>query len=381
MKIILPVFALVAGKNEGNISALKEYIKWAHDEGYNCISELPFNKIKSGCTSPFSCTPFGLNTDYLSKEYNPTEEELNKFKLENKWLDSTFDLKEQYLIHLEQLEVKELCHSLGMKREVSMSFGVDAGASDFVVNNPEIFDTNLELGTACGQRWGLPAFKINDAYYTFLRKRFTYLKQYVDIVFLDHMCGYISQFVYGNKGNRYYDVPEWDIVKRKNRLKKVIDIIIECGLEVRGETLGDWGRQSICEEVLNEYNIPRMWVATQQDWIPDNVEVYLTTHDTPTLRQIFKGYRLGHCLYDFPRYRVGNLLYKLIPNYGWWESLEKGLTESEITSIIESVKNMGGVIGIWDYVEGDYHINIAGTPCDGSNTNFNIKLPDIRRYV
>lgn len=89
-----------------------------------------------------------------------------------------------------------------------------------------------------------------------------------------------------------------------------------------------------------------MWVATQQDYIPDNIELYLTTHDMPTLRQILRGKRLDQDIHDFPRHRIVNLLCKLVPNKNWWESLNKGLTNEEVMSIIESVKSAGG--GNWN---------------------------------
>lgn len=386
MKLILPVFSLKTGKQIGNTRALKRYIRWAETQGYDTISELPFNELKKGCTSPFSSSPFGLNFNFsqykhwkdLSFPFSIEKEksDIVEFLNNNEWLDYAYmkRIAEQFLIHTEQLQVKRLCENLNIKREVSMAFGVDS-ESEFVKNNPNIFDTELELGTPCGQKWGLPAFKINDNYYEFIKKRFIYLKQYVDIIFLDHMCGYVSQYVYDKNGNSWFDIPEWDIWKRKDRLRKIINIALSVGLEVRGETLGDWGRQSICEEVLEEYKIPKMWVATQQDHIPDNVELYLTTHDTPTLRQILKGERQGQRLYDFPKGRIINLLNNLLGNHKNWE--EEMLTERIIFDIIESVKKRNGVVGIWDYFEGDWNINFAGTSCSKDSKNFNLVLPDI----
>src|SRR5690554_755436 len=177
----------------------------------------------------------------------------------------------QFCIHEQQLLIKELYNELGLKREVNIAFGIDPSASGDVWSlQGKAFNIEYELGTDNGQNWCIPPYITeSEAYYELMEQRIKYLSQYIDVLFLDHMCGYATQYIIKkgvpNDPGRYEIDPSKRAQKIKN-VEKIIKIALKHGLEVGGETLGDAPRQSAVEEAIRKmkkegHPIAEMYVA------------------------------------------------------------------------------------------------------------------------
>lgn len=324
----------------------------------------------------------------------------------------------QFCMHEQQLFIKELYNELGLKREVNIAFGIDPSASgDVWALQGKAFNIEYELGTDNGQNWCIPPYITeSEAYYELMEQRIKYLAQYIDVIFLDHMCGYATQYIIKkgvpNDPGRYEIDPSNRAQKIKN-VKRIIKIALKHGLEVGGETLGDAPRQSAVEETIRKmkkegHPIAEMYVAPHKSLggqysnpqkLPEDIELFLTTHDLPTIIQILCGKRGDIDLWDFryPEHKIANFLSQQFgilttPNQtplnpeDITSQMGIAMLEAFVTSSAQTVtiplQDIFALlypeeVGIKEY----FNINIAGTSCsiENQNKNFCRILPPIQK--
>ncbi|TYQ18366.1 UNVERIFIED_CONTAM: 4-alpha-glucanotransferase [Acetivibrio alkalicellulosi] len=324
----------------------------------------------------------------------------------------------QFCIHEQQLLIKDLYRELGLKREVNIAFGIDPSASgDVWALQGKAFNIDYELGTDNGQNWCIPPYITEgDIYYELMNDRIKYLSQYIDILFLDHMCGYATQYIMKRgdplDGGKYEIDPANRTQKIKN-VEKIIKIALKHGLEVGGETLGDMARQSAVEEAIRKmkktgHPIPEMYVAPHKNisgqyenpqTLPENTELFLSTHDLPTIIQILCCQRGSVLLNDFmyPEHKIANFLSQqfgilttpnqtplrpedITPQMGI-AMLEVFMTSSAQTVTIPLQDIFALLfpqeVGVKEY----FNLNIAGSSCGvgNENKNFSRILPPIQK--
>jgi 4-alpha-glucanotransferase len=324
----------------------------------------------------------------------------------------------QFCIHEQQLWIKDLYKELGLKREVNIAFGIDPSASGDVWSlQGKAFNTEYELGTDNGQNWHIPPYITEGkAYYELMNERIKYLSQYIDILFLDHMCGYATQYImkrgdYNDHGK--YEIDPTDRIRKVKNVEKIIQIVLNHGLEVGGETLGDIPRQSAVEEAIRRmkksgHPIPEMYVAPHKNicgqyqdlrTLPENTELFLSTHDLPTIIQILCGRRGNVRLNDFlyPEHKIANFLSQQFgilttPNQTPLNpediTTEMGIAMLEVfmTSSAQTVtiplQDIFALLFPQDVgIEEDFNLNIAGSPSNvgNENKNFSRILPPIQK--
>lgn len=324
----------------------------------------------------------------------------------------------QFCIHEQQLLIKDLYKALGMKREVNIAFGIDPASSGDVWGlQGKGFDIGYEIGTDNGQKWGIPPYITDgEAYYELMNDRIRYLAQYIDIVFLDHMCGYAAQYImkYGDDSDHgRYEIDPQNRDKIVGNVEKIIRMVLSHGLETGGETLGDFQRQSAVEEAIRRVNmsghpIPEMHVAPHKNFcgqyadprtLPENTELFLSTHDLPTIVQILCGTRGDVPLSDFryPEHKIANFLsqqFGILTTPNQTPLRPEDITTEMGIAMLEAfmVSSAGTVtiplqdiyallfpqeVGVKEY----YNLNIAGTPSEVGNEhkNFSRILPPIQK--
>ena len=263
----------------------------------------------------------------------------------------------QFVCHEQQLEVARAYMETGIKREVDLAYGIDptAGADVWALQGV-VFDLRYNVGCYMEpnngydeQNWGTPQYIPGTRFEAFLRTRYGYLAQYVDAVFIDHLCGFANKYYFpsGEKqvgtikgehpikgffeiplyatcvrnrgdmalpeGFERASLPETDtghyrddgsyraraLDKMAENVYTILKIILEAGLEVDGETIGDVDRQVAVEETIRRLNyegniIPLMYVLLYKDFDGeyDNLqellliyELFSSTHNTPHLLQ------------------------------------------------------------------------------------------------
>jgi len=352
------------------------------------------------------------------KEYqNPENEEVKRLvALHNEEIERY--QYGQFCIHEQQLMIKDLYRELGLKREVNIAFWIDPSASGDVWGlQGKAFDVKSDIGTDNGQNWHIPPYIAEgEYYYNLMNERIEYLAQYIDILFLDHMCGYATQYILNhedkNDYGRYVINPQ-DRERLINNVEKIIQIVIDHGLEVGGETLGDAPRQSAVEEAILRMNtsgnlISEMYVAPHKNiggqyadhrTLPQNTELYLSTHDLPTVIQILCGKRGNVTLNDFiyPEHKIANFLSQQFgilttPNQTPLNpediTTEMGIAMLEIFMISSAemvtipLQDIFSLlfpqeVGVNEY----FNLNIAGTPSwvGNENKNFSRILPPIQK--
>lgn len=324
----------------------------------------------------------------------------------------------QFCIHEQQLLIKDLYRELGLNREVNIAFGIDPSASGDVWGlQGKAFDVKSDIGTDNGQNWHIPPYIAEgENYYNLMNERIEYLAQYIDTLFLDHMCGYATQYIINhddkNDHGKYVINPQHR-ERLINNVEKIIQIVLDHGLEVGGETLGDAPRQSAVEEAILRMNKPvnqisEMYVAPHKNicgqyvdhrTLPKNIELYLSTHDLPTIIQMLCGKRGNVTLNDFiyPEHKIANFLSQQFgilttPNQTPLDpkdiTTEMGIAMLEIfmTSSAEMVtiplQDIFALlypqeVGVNEY----FNLNIAGTPSwvGNENKNFSRILPPIQK--
>lgn len=324
----------------------------------------------------------------------------------------------QFCIHEQQLSIKDLYRELGLKREVNIAFGIDPSASGDVWGlQGKAFNIEYEIGTDNGQNWHIPPYITeSEAYYDLMNDRIKYLSQYIDILFLDHMCGYATQYIM-KRGDHHdhgrYEINPANRTRKVKNVEKIIQIALKHGLEVGGETLGDIPRQSAVEEAIRRmkksgHPIPEMYVAPHKNicgqyinhqTLPENTELFLSTHDLPTIIQILCGQRGNIHLNDFryPEHKIANFLSQqfgilttpnqtplkpedITPQMGI-AMLEVFMTSSAETVTIPLQDIFALLfpqeVGVKEY----FNLNIAGSPSGvgNENKNFSRILPPIQK--
>lgn len=231
----------------------------------------------------------------------------------------------QFIIHTQQLDLKNHAQKLGIKREVNIAFGIDPAASgDVWALQGSVFDMLWNVGCSPEpengypeQNWGTPQYKSGEEFNKFLQQRFKYLSQYVDIIFIDHLCGYANKYYFPANETEMGSVDESipakghfelelsDHNKMTDNVYTFLKSILDQGMEVGGETMGDPARQAAVESAIKKlnkegYNIPLMHVAVNKNQegqfgnpgkIDKDTELFLTTHDLPTILQILFNQR------------------------------------------------------------------------------------------
>lgn len=324
----------------------------------------------------------------------------------------------QFCIHEQQLLIKDLYRELGLKREVNIAFGIDPSASGDVWGlQGKAFNIEYEIGTDNGQNWHIPPYITEgEAYYELMNDRIKYLSQYIDILFLDHMCGYATQYIMrrgDHNDHGRYEIDPSDRIHKVKNVEKIIQIALKHGLEVGGETLGDIPRQSAVEEAIrrmkkNGHPIPEMYVAPHKNicgqyqnhqTLPENTELFLSTHDLPTIIQILCGQRGNVYLNDFryPEHKIANFLSQqfgilttpnqtplnpqdITPQMGI-AMLEVFMTSSAETVTIPLQDIFALLFPQEVGVNEDFNLNIAGSTSGvgNENKNFSRILPPIHK--
>ncbi|MGE5328254.1 MAG: 4-alpha-glucanotransferase [Deltaproteobacteria bacterium] len=324
----------------------------------------------------------------------------------------------QFCLHEQQLMIKDLYHELGLKREVIIAFGIDPSASgDVWWLQGKAFDVNYDIGADNGQNWHIPPyFAVDETYYKLMNERIEYLAQYIDILFLDHMCGYATQYVLdhedeNDRGKYVIDPKNREILI--NNVERVIQIVLNHGLEVGGETLGDTPRQSAVEEailrmcksgksILEMYVAPHKNISGQYEdlrTLPKETELYLSTHDLPTIIQMLCGKRGNVALNDFlyPEHKIANFLsqqFGILTTPNQTPLNPKDITTEMSIAMLEvfmtSSAEMVTIpiqdifallfpqeVGVNEY----FNLNIAGTPSwvGNENKNFSRILPPVEK--
>ncbi len=365
-------------------------------------------------------TYVGAKPDFRTwpKEYqNPGSEAVRRLAELNRDAIESYKYG-QFCIHEQQLLIKDLYMALGLKREVNIAFGIDPASSGDVWGlQGKGFDIGYEIGTDNGQKWGIPPYITDgDAYYELMNDRIRYLAQYIDIVFLDHMCGYATQYIMKHgDDNDYgrYEIDPQDRTRIVGNVEKMIRIVLSHGLETGGETLGDIQRQSAVEEAIRRVNmsghpIPEMHVAPHKNFsgqyadprtLPENTELFLSTHDLPTIVQMLCCKRGSVVLNDFryPEHKIANFLSQQFgilttPNQTPLDP-EDITTEMGIAMLEAFMNSSAGTatiplqdifallfpqeVGVKEY----YNLNIAGTSSrvGNENKNFSRILPPIQK--
>lgn len=324
----------------------------------------------------------------------------------------------QFCIHEQQLLIKDLYMALGIKREVNIAFGIDPASSGDVWGlQGKGFNIEYEIGTDNGQNWHVPPYVTDgEAYYELMNDRIRYLAQYIDIVFLDHMCGYATQYIMkrgDDNDHGRYEIDPQDRTRIVGNVEKIIRIVLSHGLEAGGETLGDLPRQSAVEEAIQRVNmsghpIPEMHVAPHKNFngqyadprtLPENTELFLSTHDLPTIVQILCGTRGNVGLNDFryPEHKIANFLsqqFGILTTPNQTPLSPEDITAEMGIAMLEAfmISSAGTVtiplqdifallfpqeVGVKEY----YNLNIAGTASEVGNEhkNFSRILPPIQK--
>ncbi len=454
LKIVLAPFALrteTSLERIGTFSDLLNAVLQFEAAGVRHFAELPINQMFRGMASPFSCSAFGLNTDYIAldkiaevktdrslkqwiqpldlddkdrmidfigvrvakkqilvraaehfsamiaeKPHTRRARSYAKFCRENAtWLgyNARFEIVQtemlnlglpadfrvwpeayrtpdtpevmrlvelneacldiyrymQFVAHEQLLAVSKELRKRDILMEVNLPYGVSTDASgDVWALQGEVFDMDWEVGCYLEprngydeQRWGLPQYKSGKAFDKFLLQRYTYLAQYVDRIFIDHLCGFANKYYFPAREIQggtldgsvpvkgHFEIPLYptDMAYRKNhpeyshldpfthgeeimtlmsdKVYTMLKTILDAGLQVGGETLGDDYRQAAVEQALQRlnkegYHVPEMAVSINKNRngifpdpqaFPHATEWFLATHDMPTILQILCNQR------------------------------------------------------------------------------------------
>ncbi|MDD5457404.1 MAG: 4-alpha-glucanotransferase [Candidatus Margulisbacteria bacterium] len=267
----------------------------------------------------------------------------------------------QFLCHEQELIKAKAARALGIKREVNLAYGIDPSASgDVWALQRDVFDLRYNIGCYLErdngyneQNWGNPQYRSGYAFERFLKKRLEYLAQYVDRIYLDHLCGFTNKYnfpamekqegtldgrhpvkgffelplyetdIINNPNCRYSAMPDkdWVIGQMKDKVYDMLKLILDAGLEVGGETLGDPDRMYAVKLAIIKlrgegYDLPLMHVSIDEQHqanfpfiknIPPHSELFTTTHDKPTLPQFLYNTRGTDTLWFKPLYLANYL--------------------------------------------------------------------------
>ncbi len=228
--------------------------------------------------------------------------------------------KYQQFLCFEQKQAARLqIKKQGIGLFVNLPFGVELESAD-VYFHPEVFDTSLQVGCSPEpehgypeQAWGIAAYREkSDGLRVYLEEKMKWLSLLGDGIFLDHMVGWCGQYVLpmiipDESAYPHGDFLTTDHEERKSNIQWFLEIVLQTGLEIRGEIAGDHKRVLATVEAVEEVSktgheigamaIPR-WETVNDRLKPlsDYGQATLTmveTHDTSTLLQYLlnrKGY-------------------------------------------------------------------------------------------
>lgn len=168
----------------------------------------------------------------------------------------------QFLCFEQRMDLLAQLRALDIGLVVNVPFGVETHSAD-VYFHPEVFDDDLQVGCSPEpengypeQLWGLAAYRERTpALRRYLASKMRWLANFGTGVFFDHMVGWCGQYVAGRcvaadpdrVAGRFLDT---DPARRRANLNWFIDIVLEAGLGIRGEVVGDPARLAVTVEVM-----------------------------------------------------------------------------------------------------------------------------------
>ena len=291
----------------------------------------------------------GLNPifDFWPEEYQNAESMEVSALLRQHPGDIRWYIYRQFIADEQYQRYRETLKKRGIKIELNLPYGVATEAGGTVwANQGTLFDTKWYVGCYPEphngypeQNWKIYQYKEGPALIDFIQKKFEYLGQYCDIVFLDHLCGWANKYMIpkglsdnqlGTKDGTipaqgHFEIPLYPTDRDRSEkyrdldpslaadkeqimqimednVYKVLKIILNAGLKVGGETTGDPDRQVAVERALERLNNEKcefriMYVAPYKNWqgtyatVPENTEFMATNHDQPTTWQILTNRR------------------------------------------------------------------------------------------
>lgn len=226
---------------------------------------------------------------------------------------------QQFICFEQKRSLHNELKQLGIGLFVNIPFGVELHSAD-VFFHPEVFDDSLQVGCSPEpehgypeQAWGIAAYREKtEGLRNYLEEKMKWLSLFGDGIFLDHMVGWCGQYVLP------MEIPDGSVYphgqfltsvldERKSNMHWFLDIILQTGLEIRGEIAGDHERVQATIAVVDELlaagheigamAIPR-WETDNNRLIPlknyaPTTLTMVETHDTSTLLQYLlnrKGY-------------------------------------------------------------------------------------------
>ncbi|MBU3917012.1 4-alpha-glucanotransferase [bacterium] len=225
----------------------------------------------------------------------------------------------QFLCFEQRQQVKTDLEKLGIGLIINLPFGVEFDSAD-VFFHPEVFDCKTQVGCSpepehgyAEQAWGIAAYKERTpGLKKYLEEKMRWISLMGNGIFLDHLVGWCGQYILPMTipEDSIYPHGEFlteDFEQRKENLCWFLRIVLNSGLQVKGEVAGDGQRVKVTKEVINEMlekgkdisamAIPR-WEAVENRLKPLNsyqasTLTMVETHDTSTLLQYLlnrKGY-------------------------------------------------------------------------------------------
>ncbi len=225
----------------------------------------------------------------------------------------------QFLCFEQRQLLKTHFDKLGIGLIINLPFGVELDSAD-VFFNPDVFDSKMQVGCSPEpehgypeQAWGIAAYKEGTpGLKNYLKEKMRWISMMGNGVFLDHLVGWCGQYVLPMTipEDSLYPHGEFlteNVDSRKENLHWFLKIVLDSGLQVKGEVAGDMMRVDATNSVINELleqgkdisamAIPR-WETLDDKLKPLNkyhssTLTMVETHDTSTLLQYLlnrKGY-------------------------------------------------------------------------------------------
>ena len=226
---------------------------------------------------------------------------------------------QQFVCYEQKRSLHEELQHLGIGLFVNLPFGVELRSAD-VFFHSEVFDDSLQVGCSPEpehgypeQAWGIAAYREKTpGLRTYLEEKMKWLSLFGDGIFLDHLVGWCGQYVLPMEIPKESIYPHGEFLttdqeERKENMRWFLDIILQTGLEIRGEIAGDHKRVQATNEAVDELlaagheigamAIPRWETINNQlrslsRYEPTTLTM-VETHDTSTLLQYLlnrKGY-------------------------------------------------------------------------------------------
>jgi len=226
----------------------------------------------------------------------------------------------QFLCFEQRQQIKTELMKLGVGLIINLPFGVELDSAD-VFFHPEVFDREMQVGCSPEpehgypeQAWGIAAYKERTpGLKKYLEEKMHWISLMGNGVFLDHLVGWCGQYVLPMMipEDSLYPHGKFlteEFAERKENLHWFLNIVMDSGLQIRGEVAGDGARVYATNEVirelldqkkeLNAMAIPR-WETESGKLCPlslykPSTLTMVETHDTSTLLQYLLN-RKGDC--------------------------------------------------------------------------------------